>query len=215
MTERGRYPGYDVMAKRHTMSWNEITRQVINRRLAVSREPGFFTPAEFQTLRAVCDRIMPQPPDRPAVPLAAYVQYRLTAGPGDGYRYTNLPEAAEAWRIGLAALDAEARSAFGPPFHSLPPDAQDGLLEKMQTGDLHSPAWQGMPPKMFFAHRLLPDITHSYYAHPTSWNEIGYGGPASPRGYVRMGLDRRDPWEAAEAYPGEESKAARINARVG
>ena len=43
---------------------------------------------------------------------------------------------------------------------------------------------------------------------PTAWNEIGFGGPASPRGYVRMGLDRRDPWEAVEATPGEEAACA-------
>ncbi len=49
---------------------------------------------------------------------------------------------------------------------------------------------------------MIADITHAYYAHPTAWNEIGFGGPASPRGYVRMQLDRRDPWEAAEAKPG-------------
>jgi hypothetical protein len=48
---------------------------------------------------------------------------------------------------------------------------------------------------------VIPDITHAYYAHPTAWNEIGFGGPASPRGYARMGLDRRDPWEAPRAQP--------------
>ena len=37
-----------------------------------------------------------------------------------------------------------------------------------------------------------------YYAHPAAWSEIGFGGPASPRGYVRMQANRRDPWEAME-----------------
>ena len=61
--------------------------------------------------------------------------------------------------------------------------------------------------KLFFKQRLLHDIVHAYYAHPTAWNEIGFGGPASPRGYVRMGFDRRDPWEAAEAKPGDDEDA--------
>jgi hypothetical protein len=55
----------------------------------------------------------------------------------------------------------------------------------------------------------------AYYGHPTAWSEIGFGGPASPRGYVRMNFDRRDPWEAAEAKPGLEIEAARENAHVG
>ncbi|MGH6677602.1 MAG: gluconate 2-dehydrogenase subunit 3 family protein, partial [Bradyrhizobium sp.] len=39
------------------------------------------------------------------------------------------------------------------------------------------------------------------YAHPAAWSEIGFGGPASPRGYVRLGANRRDEWEAAEHAP--------------
>jgi hypothetical protein len=73
-------------------------------------------------------------------------------------------------------------------------------LTQMQSGELTGEAWAGMPSKLFFEHRVIPDITHAYYAHPTAWNEIGFGGPASPRGYVRMGLNRRDPWEAVEVH---------------
>ncbi|HEY4040885.1 MAG TPA: gluconate 2-dehydrogenase subunit 3 family protein [Rhodopila sp.] len=212
---QSRYPGYDVLAKRHSASWNEITRQAIDRRLAVPREPRFFTEMEWLTLEAVCRVIMPQPDGRPAVPLAAYVDLRLFEGRGDGYRYATMPSEGEAWQRGLAALEAEAQAKYGRPFHVLQPTDQDELLAQTQKGTLHDPAWAGMPPATFFTHRLVPDITHAYYAHPTAWNEIGYGGPASPRGYVRMGLDRRDPWEAAEAHPGEVAAAARKNARVG
>jgi hypothetical protein len=54
----------------------------------------------------------------------------------------------------------------------------------------------------------------AYYSHPTAWSEIGFGGPASPRGYVRMGFNRRDPWEAAEARDDDEAAAPRENKRV-
>ena len=69
----------------------------------------------------------------------------------------------------------------------------------------HGETWR---PKLFFARRAScttssPPITPI----PTAWNEIGFGGPASPRGYVRMDFDRRDPWEAAEARPGMEDEA--------
>src|SRR6185312_1104268 len=191
------YPGYNVLSKRWTVSWNEVTRQVIDRRLAVPREPRFFSAAEWQTLNAVCDRIIPQPKDRAPVPLAAYVDQKITDRLLDGYRYAEMPPQGEAWRRGLAALDQAAREAHGSPFHTLPPDRQDRLLRRMQQGELTGEAWGSMPCKLFFEHRVLPDIAHAYYAHPIAWNEIGFGGPASPRGYVRMGLDRRDPWEAA------------------
>ncbi len=37
-----------------------------------------------------------------------------------------------------------------------------------------------------------------YYSHPLAWNEIGYGGPSSPRGHVRKWEGGVDPWEAQE-----------------
>ena len=212
MTDR--YPGYDVLSKQWSPSWNEATRDVVRRRLAVPLEPRFFTPHEWETLGAVCDRIMPQPADRPSIPLPAYVDQKITDNLMDGYRYAALPDQGEAWRRGLAALDQEAQDMHGARFHTLPSDAQDELLRSMQKGELKAEAWSGMPCKLFFEHRVIADVTHAYYAHPIAWNEIGFGGPASPRGYVRMQLDRRDPWEAAEAKPGEQRRAHIENDRV-
>jgi hypothetical protein len=210
------YPDYDVLSKRWTESWNETTRQVIDRRLGVPREPRFFSSTEWRTLNAVCDRIMPQPKDRPPVPLAAYVDQKITDRLLDGYRYAQLPPQGEAWQRGLAALEQSANDAYGCSFHDLPPEWQDMLLRRMQQGELVGDAWGGMPCKLFFDHRVIPDITHAYYAHPTSWNEIGFGGPASPRGYVRMGLDRRGPWDAAEARPEQDiQRTERKKDRVG
>jgi hypothetical protein len=209
-----RFPGYDVEAKRNTPSWNEPTRAAIDRRLTPPPGPRFFTESEWLTLGAVCDRIMPQPAGRPAVPLPAYVDQKMADDILDGYRYAVLPPQGDAWRQGLAGLDQSADDLFGAPFHRLPAERQDDLLRRMQEGQLGGEAWGDMPCQPFFQHRLIPDITHAYYAHPTAWNEIGFGGPASPRGYVRMALDRRDPWEAVEASSGDEAKALRENRRV-
>ena len=38
----------------------------------------------------------------------------------------------------------------------------------------------------------------AFYAHPWAWNEIGFGGPAYPRGYKHLALGGREPWEVAE-----------------
>ncbi len=210
-----RYPGYDVLAKRHSLSWNEQTRRVIDQRLALPREPRFLDGDDWQTLVAICDRIVPQPQTRPPVPLAAMVDAKLFEDRGDGYRDHRLPPLRTAWPYGLRAIDEEARRRHGVRFHRLETAEQDALLRAAQQGALDDAAWNGMDCAIFFAKRLLPDIVTAYYAHPIAWNEIGFGGPASPRGYVRMDFDRRDPWEAAEARPGHEDEAARENARVG
>ncbi len=43
-----------------------------------------------------------------------------------------------------------------------------------------------------------------FYSHPWAWNEIGFGGPAYPRGYSRFGSPElqpaeRETWEGREA----------------
>jgi hypothetical protein len=209
-----RFPGYDVLAKRHTPSWNEKTRQVIDERLALPREPRFLSAEEFRTLEAICGRIVPQPSNRAPVPVAAMIDDKLYHDRRDGYRDHRLPPLREAWRRGLKGIDAEARRRSAVAFAELNAAEQDALLRSVQHGQM-SHDWSGMNPAMFFAKRLLADIVAAYYAHPTAWSEIGFGGPASPRGYVRMDFDRRDPWEAAEAKPGLASEARKANARPG
>jgi hypothetical protein len=210
-----RYPGYNVLSKRDTPSWNEPTRRVIERRLSVPREPRFFNREEWLVLQAVCDRIVPQPADRAPVPLAAYVDQKMFERRHDGYRHAELPEQGQAWKRGLAAFDEVARRDYDAGFAAVGAERQDEILRRTERGALHADALQGMPTHSFFEHRVIQDIVGAYYAHPTAWSEIGFGGPASPRGYVRTALDRRDPWEAAEAHPGQEARALRENKRVG
>ncbi len=214
---RDLYPGYDVLAKRETQSWNDITRRVIAERLGVDPATHkFFSDEEWATLRAICDRIIPQPAARTdPVPIAALLDRKLTHGLHDGYRNAQLPPAREAWKRGLHAIEKEASALRLAPFPALAPDQQDELLRDMQEGKLHDAAWGDMPCALFFKARLLPDIVKTYYAHPTAWSEIGWGGPASPRGYVRLRADFRDPWEASEARPGHAVQALRENRRVG
>lgn len=224
MAAETRYPGYDVLNKRDTESWNAKTREVVAARLAVPREPRFFDAQEFAAVGAVAARLVPQPPgdarDRQgngeAIPVAALVDEKLHEDIRDGYRNSKLPPQREAWKRGMRALDAEARAAQGAAFAALDGAQQDALLKAMQSGDLHDPAWEGMPPKLFFAERLLRDVVWAYYSHPTAWSEIGFGGPASPRGYVRLQPNKLDPWEAIEARPGEDRGPVRKeNRRVG
>ena len=212
-----RFPGYDVLKKRNSPSWNHQTRRVIDKRLAIDpNQHRFFTDEEWATLRALCERIVPQTVARPhPVPLAAMIDEKMLSTGSDGYRYAELPPMREAWRLGLAALDAEAKARHRRRFHDLGSIEQDVILTVVQHGEVEASEWRHLPPQSFFTKRVLHDIVSAYYSHPTAWNEIGFGGPASPRGYVRMNFDRRDPWEASEARPGREARARRENARVG
>lgn len=197
-----RFPGYDVLAKRGGASWNELTRRVVDKRMAL-REREDVLDAEFcAVLRAVVDRIVPQPEGRVPVNAVALVLEKIAEGGENGHRHHRMPPLRQAWEQGLAAIDAEAVSRTGQPFAGLSTEQQDGVLRAVEKGETASPAWDDLPAEVFFFWRLLPDIVTAYYAHPSAWSAMGFGGPASPRGYVRMEADRRDPWEAAEARDG-------------
>lgn len=211
---RTRYPGYDVMAKRDGPSWNEKTREVIDARLSIEARPMTFSAEEWTTLEALCDRIMPQPERQHRIPLAAYVDRQLAQGRTKGYRFADMPKPKAAWRRGLAALEEAAARDHGRRFALLPCQDQDALLAQMADGSLKADALQGMPSKTFWTSHVIHDVVGAYYAHPAAWSEIGWGGPASPRGYVRLGIDRHDAWEPAEAAAGQQAKTARENARV-
>jgi hypothetical protein len=196
-----RYPGYDVLAKWDSPSFDDRTRQVLAQRLHGVPQRRFLDAAEWELLEAVNRRLFPQPGREVAVPITPWIDAMLYDGRGEGYRLPGLPPLRLAWRQGLAALDDEALLRHGRGFAALAADGQDALLQTLSDGKAQSPRWHPIPAQYFFVHMLLKTAAGIYYAHPAAWNEIGYGGPASPRGYVRLGFNERDPWEAREAYP--------------
>ncbi len=227
-SDQSRYPGYDVLLKRDTPSWDEVTREVIDERLATRNSPRFCNDAQWRALSALCAVLVPHSCKAPCaeqhgnvgrwfdpvVPVAALVDGKLLNDERDGYRDARMPVLRDAWRVGLAAIDVESRRAHGAAFADLDEAKQRDLVKRMQKGELKDPAWEGMPSNVFFELRAMHDIVAAYFSHPQSWNEIGFGGPANPRGYVRLQANRRDPWEGAEAKPGNEAQARKENRRA-
>lgn len=213
MTRHDRFPGYNVLAKRDTPSWDEPTRRAVDARLATPLTPRFFTEAEWAVADALTRRILPI--DANAVPLVALLDHKLQTNHGDGFREADMPYMGEAWQTALAAINADAKELHGGRgFAALNGDEQDAMLKRMQTGEASAEHWHGMDPKKFFERRVLADVPALFYSQPAAWNEIGFGGPASPRGYVRLEADRHDPWEAVEAKPGTEQQTEQENRRV-
>lgn len=197
------FPDYDVLARRGTPSWNSKTREVVDGRLALAERDDVLSGAQLATLRAVAERIVPQPEGRAPVNVIAMLLDKIAKGDGgDGYRHADLPPALEAWQRGLDAIDAEAEARFDTHFAALDGGEADAVLRSIEQEETQSEAWADMPPKTFWAWRLIPDLVSAHWAHPSAWSAMGFGGPAGPRGYVRLGTDRRDPWEAQEQDDG-------------
>lgn len=195
---RARYPGYDVMAKWDSPSFDDITRRVLTHRLDNIPPRRWLTEDEGALLDAVNARLLPQPDRADPIPITPWIDAMLHDDRGEGYRHPDMPPIRATWRQGLAAVDAEAHLHHGAGFVALDEAQQDDVLRRLADGTATAPAWQGLGAERFFVQHLLKTAAGIYYAHPSAWNEIGFGGPAAPRGYVRLGFDARDPWEAKE-----------------
>ena len=157
MTER--YPGYDVLAKRCTPSWNEP--DATGDRRAAGR---------IRASRASSAGRMAQPrrrlrPDHAAAgdraagaACRAYVDQKMhRRTQSTAIATPRCRRRARHGGAGLAALDAEARDAHGAAFRSCARPSRMRCCA-MQEGELRTAAWGGMPPRSFFEHRVIPDI---------------------------------------------------------
>ncbi|MBW4332013.1 gluconate 2-dehydrogenase subunit 3 family protein [Stakelama sp. CBK3Z-3] len=205
-----RFPDYDVLKKRDTPSWNDKTREAVEKRIATTESDTLTEPLRA-VLRKLVDRIVPQPEQRAPVNAAAQVLEKIAANRGDGFRNARMPQVREAWERGLKAIDAEARERHGAGFAALNDASADDVIRALQNGDVKASEWQNLPVDLFWNDRLIPDIVSAYYAYPSAWSAMGFGGPASPRGYVRLQANRRDPWEAAERKDGHLIPAGERN----
>lgn len=212
--EPGYYPGYHTLEQAD--AWDEATRKTVLARVERRTELEFFTPEEGARLKAVLERLAPQD-DRDAehrIPLLAAIDERLASGRGNGYRYEDMPPDGEAYRLGLEGIDAIAMYLHGHLFLTLRAVEQDEVL--LTIHDARPPTgmeiWRRMPPDRFWR-LILNDALEAYYAHPFAWDEIGFGGPAYPRGYMRLLHGDPEPWEKPERRYAFEAPADSLSGR--
>jgi hypothetical protein len=193
-----RYPDADILGQQ--AFWDRATRDVVLDRVHNVPPFTFFDANECRTLLAMCERVIPQDhrqPDR-HVPIAPWIDQRCQNRVTDGFRFDNMPPNEVAWRWGLAGLDETARAMFGQVFADLAAGAQDEVLRSVQSGRAAGATWQRMPAKRWWIYVAARQIAGIYYAHPFAWDEIGFGGPAYPRGYASLNGGAPEPWEARE-----------------
>ena len=188
-----RFPGFDVLNE--VDRWDAVTAGVVLARLTPSPELSFFTGVEQATAEALCDQLLAQH-EEPRIPVAALIDVRLATGETDGWHYADMPEDAEAWRQTLAFLDNDAKRQGGTSLSQLGQQQQAALVQAVQELDAQS--WHGLPATHVWSLWTRYACT-AFYSHPWAWNEIGFPGPAYPRGYKNMGLDAREKFEVADA----------------
>ena len=192
---RDRFPGLDVLGQeRH---WDRVTADLVTARLNPPSGLAFFTPAEAACAGALLNLLTGQEDDQ-QISLLHMVDARLAAGETDGWRYSDMPEDGQAWRDTLAYADADAAERGATTFAAAPQEKQLELIQAIQ--DLGSKDWHGLNAAHVWSLWTRYACT-ALYAHPLAWNEIGFSGPAYPRGYKNTGVDKLEPFEVRDARP--------------
>lgn len=179
---RGRYPGFDVLAQ--VDAWDDVTAGAVLARLSHPTGLSFFTPAEVAVAAPLLDLLLAQDGE-PRVPVLELIDTRLAVGETDGWHYDGMPQDSDAWRQTLAALDQDARNRFGSGFADLGSTQQAVLVQVVQDADGD---WHGFQSWHVWSLWTRYACT-AFYSHPWAWNEIGFPGPAYPRGYLNLGVD--------------------------
>lgn len=195
----GYYPGFSTLAQQ--AFWDDATRRVVLDRVNNVPPRRFFSADEARLLEAVCARLLPQD-DRDSahrIPLTPFIDQRLYRGQIDGYRFEGMPSDGDAYHLGLCGIQEIAQALNVAPFEDAEPHDQDRILKSLhdETPPAGHEIWKRVPLKPFWS-LLMRDVIEAYYAHPWAWDEIGFGGPAYPRGYMRLEHGRPEPWEKDE-----------------
>jgi hypothetical protein len=155
----------------------------------------FFGEAEEATLGLFCDLVLAQD-EGPRIPVLAMVDEKLYENRGEGYRFAEMPPDPEVWREVARILDAAARREGAESFPALDRKAQLRIVGRFAEGDLE---WDGCSVEKAWS-VAMRDILSAFYSHPWAWSEIGFGGPAYPRGYARLGPGQREHWESPPEF---------------
>ncbi|OYN77491.1 gluconate 2-dehydrogenase subunit 3 family protein [Mycolicibacterium sphagni] len=193
---QGRFPGFDVLDQAHM--WDDVTAGVVLARLRLPNMLSFFTPREVGIAAPMLDLLLGQDVD-PRVPVLALIDARLSTGETDGWHYDDLPEDGQAWRDSLAHLDEDAQAGHDAGYAELPVGDQARLLQEVQELATGNGYWGEMAVKHVWSLWTRYACT-AFYSHPWAWNEIGFAGPAYPRGYLNPGINAREKWEVADHH---------------
>ena len=85
---------------------------------------------------------------------------------------------------------------YGHRFADSEPQTREALLRQFAAGQLDRGAWERLNVTRAWS-VCMRMVLEAFYSHPWAWNEIGFGGAAYPRGYMRLGGSggAREPFE--------------------
>ncbi|MFC4769649.1 gluconate 2-dehydrogenase subunit 3 family protein [Effusibacillus consociatus] len=187
------YPDFDVMDQKE--HWDPHTREIVEKRLELGNYKTL-SQQEAETLYQLCSVLLHDTRDTILYYVVHHFDNKLSSDIGESQRKKGIPKHSVLIREGLRALDQYCTSDYGALFSGLEDHIQHMIVDQLMRGTLQLNADGVQIPAQDLFSKLLTESVSAYYSHPSIWSEIGYAGPAYPRGYVRSEMGLTDPWEA-------------------
>ena len=160
--------------------------------------PRVLSDAQRAVLAAVVASVLALDDATQAADLARRVDVGLASQAGDGWRFADLPADAQAWPLGLDALEAMTGG-----WRALDPVAREAWLARIARGEArpgpHS-ALDGAQLARWFED-VRAEIARTWASLPATMAAMGYDGfatgnaPGEGEGYVLAEADQREPWQ--------------------
>ncbi len=190
------YPAFNVLDE--AKKWDAHTRSIVEQRRNTSSfyPLKFFSKQEARALFQLCSVLL----DDRREPVIAFVIHHLDSvlksGVGESQRKIGVPPQSDLIRKGLVLLDQACVRLYGDALEELNEENRQEAVRQFMQGSLPWPSGGESVPINDLVQKIVTEAVSAYYSHPAIWSEIGYAGPAYPRGYVRTELGLTDPWEA-------------------
>ena len=198
--------------------WDALTREVVLDRVEHVPELRFFSRRRRRRWARSATSCSPRTPSR-AIPVLDVRRRQARTRRGSTASSTRTcPTTAKPGGWSPAAWTRRraraARSVVRRPQRA---GAAARSSPRFADGDLRGGVWDELtaPRRRGGRHaRMLA----AFYSHPWAWNEIGFGGPAYPRGYARLGIGRRArAWEGGgvRGRPGRATSSSGTASETG
>lgn len=195
MVKNTRYPSFNVMDERE--EWDAHTQAIVENRLMESHPSTELSLVELQVLQQVCSALIDDRRENVLSYILVHVAQSLKGTTGEGERKAGLPAQKKLIINGIKYMSGSMPTK--KQLFALEHEDQDltELLQQVSQGKAVISNWTSELQREWFI-KLLSLTVEAYCSHPQVWSDMGYAGPAYPRGYVRGDIGRLDPWEAKE-----------------
>lgn len=111
-----------------------------------------------------------------------------------------MPDDRQTWRLVARGLDEVAAREDGRSYARTGPERRLKVCEAFAEHRLTGGVWDEIAVDQAWT-VVMRGVLAAFYSHPWAFNEIGFGGPAYPRGYARMGIGQKEQWEGDDEFP--------------